>query len=61
MNKLLNRESETDKRRQLLGSMRQAEVIFGLRLKGRQWLGCGFRRQYGSLDVLERKDHVKTC
>ena len=46
MNEFLNRESETDKRRQLRGSMPEAEVILWSRLKGRQLLGCKFRRQY---------------
>src|SRR5271157_739901 len=46
MNEFFNRESETDKRRQLRGSMPEAEVILWSRLKGRQLLGCKFRRQY---------------
>src|SRR5208337_775018 len=46
MNEFFNRESETDKRRQLRGSMPEAEVILWSRLKGRQLLGCEFRRQY---------------
>ena len=45
MNEFFNRESETDKRRQLSGSMPDAEVILWSRLKGRQLLGCKFRRQ----------------
>ena len=47
MNEFFNRESETGKRRQLRGSMPEAEVILWSRLKGRQLLGCKFRRQYG--------------
>src|SRR5271165_7006984 len=46
MNEFFNRESETDKRRQLRGSMPEAEVILWSRLRGRQLLGCKFRRQY---------------
>ena len=46
MNEFFKRESETDKRRQLRGSMPEAEVILWSRLKGRQLLGCKFRRQY---------------
>jgi very-short-patch-repair endonuclease len=46
MNEFFNRETETDKRRQLRGSMPDAEVILWSRLKGRQWLSCKFRRQY---------------
>jgi len=46
MNEFFNRESETDRRRQLRGSMPEAEVILWSRLKGRQLLGCKFRRQY---------------
>ncbi|MGO9464320.1 MAG: endonuclease domain-containing protein [Isosphaeraceae bacterium] len=46
MNEFFNRESETEKRRQLRGSMPEAEVILWSRLKGRQLLGCKFRRQY---------------
>jgi very-short-patch-repair endonuclease len=46
MNEFFNRESETDKRRQLRGSMPEAEIILWSRLKGRQLLGCKFRRQY---------------
>jgi len=46
MNEFFNRESEKDKRRQLRGSMPEAEVILWSRLKGRQLLGCKFRRQY---------------
>ena len=46
MNEFFNRESETAKRRQLRGSMPHAEVILWSRLKGRQLLGCKFRRQY---------------
>jgi len=46
MNEFFNRESEKDKRRQLRGSMPEAEVILWSRLKGRQLLGCKIRRQY---------------
>jgi very-short-patch-repair endonuclease len=46
MNEFFNRENETDKRRRLRGSMPDAEVILWSRLKGRQLLGCKFRRQY---------------
>ncbi len=46
MNEFINRESETNRRRQLRGSMPEAEVILWSRLKGRQLLGCKFRRQY---------------
>jgi very-short-patch-repair endonuclease len=46
MSEIFNRESETDKRRLLRRSMPQAEVILWSRLKGRQLLGCKFRRQY---------------
>ena len=46
MNEFFNRECETDKRRHLRGSMPEAEVILWSRLKGRQLLGCKFRRQY---------------
>jgi hypothetical protein len=45
MTEFFNRGSETDKRRRLRGSMPEAEVILGSRLKERQWLGCKFRRQ----------------
>ena len=48
MNEFFNRSSETAKCRQLRGSMPDAEVILWSRLKkGRQLLGCKFRRQYG--------------
>jgi very-short-patch-repair endonuclease len=46
MNEFFNRESETDMRRRLRGSMPDAEVILWSRLQGRQLLGCKFRRQY---------------
>jgi very-short-patch-repair endonuclease len=46
MNEFFNRDSETDKRRQLRSSMPDAEVILWSRLKSRQLLGCKFRRQY---------------
>ena len=41
-----NRESEKHKRQSLRGTMSTAEVILWSRLKGRQLLGCKFRRQY---------------
>jgi very-short-patch-repair endonuclease len=46
MNEFFNRESETERRRELRNSMPDAEVILWSRLKGRQLLGCKFRRQY---------------
>jgi len=46
VNEFFNRESETDNRRQLRNSMPEAEVILWSKLKGRQLLGCKFRRQY---------------
>ena len=46
MNEFFNRDSETDKRRQLRNSMPDTEVILWSRLKGRQLLGCKFRRQH---------------
>jgi very-short-patch-repair endonuclease len=46
MTEYFNRSSETGKRRQLRSSMPDAEVILWSRLKGRQLLGCKFRRQY---------------
>jgi hypothetical protein len=36
MNEFFNRQSETDKRRQLRSSMPEAEVILWSRLKGRR-------------------------
>jgi very-short-patch-repair endonuclease len=47
MNEFFNRECDTDNRRQLRGSMPQAEVILWSRLQGRRLLDCKFRRQYG--------------
>jgi very-short-patch-repair endonuclease len=46
MTEHFNRSSEKNKRRQLRNSMPDAEVILWSRLKGRQLLGCKFRRQY---------------
>ena len=46
MNEFFNREDEKDKRCQLRRSMPDAEVILWSKLKGRQLLGCKFRRQY---------------
>jgi very-short-patch-repair endonuclease len=41
-----NRKTETARRRQLRSLMPTAEVVLWSRLKGRQLLGCKFRRQY---------------
>jgi very-short-patch-repair endonuclease len=46
MTAFFNRSSETEKRQQQRSSMPQAEVMLWSRLKGRQLLGCKFRRQY---------------
>jgi very-short-patch-repair endonuclease len=46
MSEHFNRKSEREKRRQLRASMPDAEVILWSKLKGRQLLGCKFRRQY---------------
>ena len=46
MTEFYNRETEKDKRRELRNSMPKAEVLLWMRLKGRQLLGCKFRRQY---------------
>jgi very-short-patch-repair endonuclease len=46
MNEFFNRESEKERRRRLRKSMPDAEAILWSRLKGRQLLGCKFRRQY---------------
>jgi very-short-patch-repair endonuclease len=46
MNEIFNREDEKNKRRELRRSMPDAEVMLWSRLKGRQLLGCKFRRQY---------------
>ena len=46
MNEYFNQESEKEKRRHLRNTMRDAEVIPWSRLKGRQLLGCKFRRQH---------------
>jgi very-short-patch-repair endonuclease len=46
MNEIFNREDEKNKRRALRRSMPDAEVMLWSRLKGRQLLGCKFRRQY---------------
>ena len=46
MNEYFNRRNATRKRQMLRGSMPDAEVILWSRLKGRQLLGCKFRRQY---------------
>jgi very-short-patch-repair endonuclease len=42
-----NHAEETPRRRELRNAMPRAEVILWSRLKGRQLLGCKFRRQYG--------------
>jgi very-short-patch-repair endonuclease len=47
MTEFFNRSDETPKRRALRNDMPRAEVILWSRLKGRQLLGCKFRRQYG--------------
>jgi very-short-patch-repair endonuclease len=46
MNEFFNQESQKDNRRRLRNTMPDAEVILWSRLKGRQLLGCKFRRQY---------------
>jgi very-short-patch-repair endonuclease len=46
MNEYFNQESEKEKRRRLRNTMPDAEVILWSRLKGRQLLGCKFRRQH---------------
>jgi very-short-patch-repair endonuclease len=46
MNEYFNQESEKDKRQRLGNTMPDAEVILWSRLKGRQLLGCKFRRQH---------------
>jgi very-short-patch-repair endonuclease len=47
MGEFFNRGSEKDKRQQLRNSMPSAEVLLWVRIKGRQMLGCKFRRQHG--------------
>jgi very-short-patch-repair endonuclease len=46
MNYIFNREDEKNKRCELRRSLPDAEVMHWSRLKGRQLLGCKFRRQY---------------
>ncbi len=46
MTAYFNRSSEKDKRRELRSAMPVAEMIIWSRLRGRQLLGCKFRRQY---------------
>ena len=46
MSEQFNRKSERERRRELRASMPDAEVMLWSRLKGRQLLGCRFRRQY---------------
>src|ERR1700741_3025081 len=46
MTEFFNRETERDKRQELRNSMPKAEVLLWLRLKGRQFLRCKFRRQF---------------
>jgi very-short-patch-repair endonuclease len=47
MTEFYNRKDETLKRRELRTTMPKAEVVLWSKLKGRQLLGCKFRRQYG--------------
>jgi very-short-patch-repair endonuclease len=47
MTEFYNRKDETPKRRELRNAMPKAEVVLWSKLKGRQLLGCKFRRQYG--------------
>jgi very-short-patch-repair endonuclease len=47
MTEFFNRETEKSKRRRLRNAMPKAEVVLWCRLKGRQLLGCKFRRQFG--------------
>ena len=47
MTEFFNRKDETPRRRELRNSMPNAEVVLWSKLKGRQLLGCKFRRQYG--------------
>jgi very-short-patch-repair endonuclease len=47
MGEFFNRANEKDKRQQLRNSMPSAEVLLWGRIKGRQMLGCKFRRQHG--------------
>jgi very-short-patch-repair endonuclease len=46
MTEYFNRSTEKDKRRNLRNAMPTTEAILWGRLKGRQLLGCKFRRQY---------------
>ena len=46
MNEYFNQDSEKEKRQRLRNTMPDAEVILWSRLKGRQILGCKFRRQH---------------
>ena len=46
MTDIYNRKSEKENRRELRSSMPKPEVWLWARLKGRQLLGCKFRRQY---------------
>jgi very-short-patch-repair endonuclease len=46
MTEFFNRPDQTPNRRRLRRSMPDPEVILCSRLKGRQLLGCKFRRQY---------------
>jgi very-short-patch-repair endonuclease len=47
MTEFFNRKDEAPRRRELRNAMPKAEVVLWSRLKGRQLLGCKFRRQYG--------------
>jgi very-short-patch-repair endonuclease len=47
MTSFYNRSSDKEKRRQLRNNMPLAEVLLWSRIKGRQLLGCKFRRQHG--------------
>ena len=46
MGEFFNRANEKDKRQHLRNSMPSAEVLLWVRIKGRQMLGCKFRRQH---------------
>ena len=47
MTQFFNQPEQRNKRRDLRSTMPSAEVILWSKLKGRQLLGCKFRRQYG--------------
>ena len=46
MTEIFNQSTEKSIRQELRNSMPTAEVILWTRLRGRQLLGCKFRRQY---------------